>query len=295
MPKQPKLYIMPTKLRYKFIVSFCLMSLIPNLVGVYIGSQFIQYPFDDPFELMSISLMVVLSLFLSLLGFQIIGRLMNPIINVSVAAKHMAQGKLEEPIEAKGTEELEDLSNSLKIMSTNARELLEKVEKLSLKDKLTGLYNNTYIRERLNEEIQRAIHNQRPCAFAYFNIDRYGAHVLKYGEAASEDILKSAANILSKHLTQFDRAARIKKDEFAVIFADKNKKKAIDVVERISKDIAVFSFTTKGFDEKTLFTVSVGISENPIDGVTGDELYYKAQGRLKVAKAKGANLIEAFA
>src|SRR3989344_2447974 len=241
MPRLSKLAVMPSKLRGKFLVGFCLMSLIPNLVGVYIGSLFIKYPiFGNTSFLLAISCAFLFSISLSFLGFHVIKQVLNPIINVSTAAKEMALGNWGGKVVCKGSDELEELSKSLRVISANARELLEKVEKLSVKDKLTGLYNSSYILERLDEEIQRAAYLQRPCSFAYFNIDHFGAFAMKYGQSASENLLRIIAGILTKHLSPFDRAAHVRKDEFAIIFPDKNKKKVIEIVGRISKEIATY-------------------------------------------------------
>ncbi len=296
MLKSSKLAFMPSKLKGKFLVGFCLMSLIPNLVGVYIGSLFIQYPiFGSPSFLLAISGALLFSLTLSLMGFQLIKQILYPIVSVGSAAKEMAQGNWGGRVEGRGSDELGELSQSLRVISTNARELLEKVERLSGKDKLTGLYNASYIHERLDEEIQRSAYLQRPCSFAYFNINHFGAYAMKYGQPASEGVLKIVAGILSKYLSPFDRAAHITKDEFAVIFPDKNKKKVIEIVERISKEIATYPMANPGIVGTLFFTVCTGISEDPLDGTSADQLYSKAANRLKLAKEKGDNLIEAFA
>lgn len=297
MSAVPKMKVMPSKIRYKLLVSFCLMSLLPILAGVYVASLFVKFPFEvNGANLVTISLITVFSITLSFLGYLITKQIFAPISNIAAKAHQIAEGKLEEEkaIESDGSDEVEDLVKSLKTISKNARELLDKVEKLSLNDKLTGLYNATYIRERLNEEIKRAIHYQCPCSFAYFNIDGFKNYVMKYGMEASDEVLKSVARILEKNLSEFDRAARLTKDEFVIIFPDKNKKKAIQAVENISKDIAAFAFGTKTGEEAEHLTVSVGISENPIDGVSSDELYVKARDRMTIAKKKGKNTIEAF-
>jgi diguanylate cyclase (GGDEF)-like protein len=179
------------------------------------------------------------------------------------------------------TDEIQDLSQSLKKISRNAKELLEKVEKLSLKDKLTGLYNAAYIRERLSEEIRRAIDYQRSCSFAYVMIKNYEEIAAKMGEEASEKALKKMADILNGQLREFDRAARIGRGEFAAIFPDKNKKKCIEIMEKIGQAVPKD------------FLLCAGISENPIDGVDADNLYLKAQDRMKAAHASG-KLLEAF-
>ena len=293
-----KMTVMPTKLRYKLLVSFCLMSLLPILAGLYVASLFVKFPFVMSSEsLWTVSLVMMFSIALSFFGYLITRQIFNPIVNITTAAHNIAQGRLDEEtnMDSKGSDELEELSRSLRTISKNARELLDKVDRLSLKDKLTGLYNASYIRERLDEEIQRAIHYQRPCSFVFLNIDGFNRYVLKHGLDASDGALKSTAKILEKHLSEFDRAARIGKDEFAIIFPDKNKKKAIQAVEAISQDISNFAFLGDSDSERGKLTVCVGISENPIDGISADELYVKAQDRLRTAKQKGSGVIEAFA
>ncbi|GEM_PF-939445 len=298
MPNINKLKVMPTKLKYQLVVAFCLMSLLPILAGLYITSIFIRYPFEtSSANLMMISLITFFSLTLSFFGFLATKQIFGPLTNIASTAQHIAEGKLDQDnmVEVKGSDELEDLTKSLKVISKNAREFLDKIERLSLKDKLTGLYNATYIRERLNEEIQRAIHYQRPCAFACLTIDAFDDYVMKCGLKASDEALKSVAKIFEKNLSEFDRAARINKEEFVIIFPDKNKKRAIQIIEEISKDVMGFSFGSKAARKDEHLTICVGISENPIDGVSADELYMKARDRMKTAKNRGHNTIEAFA
>ena len=191
----------------------------------------------------------------------------------------------EEPVVTPGdTEEIQELTRSLKMISRNAKELLGQVEKLSLRDKLTGLYNAHYIRERLDEEIQRAIHYQQPCSFAYLFIHNYDTYVSKHGEKELEEALKRVAQSINDHLREFDRAARIGRGEFAIIFPDKNKKKIIEIMEKMGGEIL----------GAHRLLPCIGVSENPIDGVHADGLFLKAQDRMKTAKQTG-KLLEAFA
>ena len=284
--------LMPTKLRYRLLTAFCLMSLLPTLAGVYIASLFVKFPFEVTSEnLITISLVIVFSLILSYFGFLIAKQMVHPIVGVSEVAQKIAAGKLDDELtEFKGADELEELTRSLKTISSNARELLDKVDKLTLKDKLTGLYNASYIRERLNEEIQRAVHYQRPCSFAYFIFNNFDTYAASSGAQVSEAALKGLANIFNAELSEFDRAARISKGEFGVIFFDKNKKKAIEFTERMRDSIGKSAFMKSGAD----LTVSIGLSENPLDGVTAHDLYTKAQQRSQIAAQKGRNQIEAF-
>ncbi len=288
-----KVSILPTKLKYKLLVSFCLMSVLPLLVGIYIASLFIIYPFRvDPGILFKINFVMLSSVVLSFTGYKITQQMVISITDLTLTAEKIAKGDLIEPVGVQETEELQELSTSLKAISQGARELLEKVEKLSLKDKLTGLYNASYIRERLSEEILRAAHYQRPCSFAYFAVENAEIYEAKEGKAALEETLKSIAKILNSHLSEFDRAARINSYEFTLILPDKNKKAAIEAGERIRQELQKL-FDKRGIGPEVL-SVSVGISENPLDGGDANEIYFKAQERARTAKVRGHNRVEAF-
>ena len=164
------------------------------------------------------------------------------------------------------------------------------MERLSVKDKLTGLYNAVYIRERLDEEIQRAIHYQRPCSFALLVIKHFDDYASSHGEGAVEEALKMIADVVNGHMREFDRAARIGRGEFVIILPDKNKKKCIELIEKVERDVAALNLCVSPSDALTL---CAGVSENPIDGVEANTLYIKAQDRMRLAYSQGKPL-EAF-
>lgn len=167
-------------------------------------------------------------------------------------------------------------------------QLIKKTEKLAVKDTLTNLYNESYIRNRLEEEIQRSIRYQRPCSFALMNVDNYERLTQKYGGDIAESLLKQVAQIIQDRMIEVDRAARVGPDEFALLLPEKNKKESISIAEDLRKKIETVSFTSGGNDGIHL-TVSLGLSENPIDGSSAAELYEKATTRLRHAKSIGKN------
>ena len=285
--------MLPTKLKYVLLVSFCLMTLIPMLAGSYIASILMQAAQTKSGALLfSVSLVALLSLLIAYLGFLVVKQLLMPILQVKNTAENIAAGNLEAPQDVvQSTDEIQGLARSLQVISKNAKELLEKVERLSLKDKLTGLYNAAYIRERLDEEIQRAIHYQRPCSFACFTLRNFDAYAGRFGEEAAGEVLKKVAAVLNKELLEFDRAAVVGHGEFAIVLPDKNKKKCLDMVERIEKSVEALDLK---LSPNNAGVVAVGVSENPIDGVEADSLYVKAQARMKLALSQGKS-IEAFA
>jgi diguanylate cyclase (GGDEF)-like protein len=166
--------------------------------------------------------------------------------------------------------------------------LLKKTEALAIVDELTGLFNKNYILSRLEEEIKRAIFYQRPCSFIVFNIDNFKIFREAKGDLAAEDVLKRMSKLVKENATPMGKAGRIDWDEFAILLPEKNKKEAASITEALRKKVEGYSFSSEG---KLSFTISVGVSENPIDGSTKEELFKKAIDALASAKAAGKNRV----
>lgn len=166
--------------------------------------------------------------------------------------------------------------------------LLKKTEELAILDELTGLNNKNHILSRLEEEIKRAIFYQRPCSLLMLNIDNFKLYRESKGDLAAEEILKKTAKIIKDNATPMGRAGRVGWDEFAILLPEKNKKEAAVLAEALRKKVEGHNF---GGDAKLNFTISIGVSENPIDGSTKEELFKKASDALAQAKAQGKNKV----
>jgi diguanylate cyclase (GGDEF)-like protein len=167
-----------------------------------------------------------------------------------------------------------------------------RIDKLEIKDALTGLFNQSFISSRLKEEIKRAIAYQRPCAFIIFDIDNFKTYREKFGLISAEMALKKVSALVQDSITDIDRVGRTGDDEFSVILPEKNKRQAKEVAEDIRKKIE-FIFGEDP-DKDKLLTFSAGVSENPLDGVEAEQLVKKAQELLGKAKAQGKNRVVVF-
>lgn len=166
--------------------------------------------------------------------------------------------------------------------------LARKAKELAIKDDLTDLYNDKYIKTRLDEEIKRAILYQRPCSYVVLNIDNFNKFREKNGELVTEKALKKIASVLMENVTQIGRAARLSGDEFALLLPEKNKKEAYRIAEEIRKNVENLDLE---LEEKACLTISGGVSENPLDGSTAEELIRKAADSASKAKSEGKNKI----
>ena len=167
--------------------------------------------------------------------------------------------------------------------------LIRKSKELSIKDEVTGLYNYNYMKTRLDEEIKRAIAYQRPCGYLLVDVDDFKIFCAAHGEAKSEALLKDISAILQGSVTETDRLGRLRDDKFMIILPEKNKRQSAHVAEEIRKKIEDGMGRSAGFGKK--LTVSIGVSENPIDGSTADELMEKAERLGRTAKSLGKNRV----
>jgi len=167
--------------------------------------------------------------------------------------------------------------------------LIRKAKELAVKDELTGLYNQSYIETRLDEEIKRACMYQRPCGYLEVDIDDFKKIHANLGEAKTEMLLKTVGEILKAAITEVDKVARLTGDRFAIVLPERNKKQSAGIAEDIRKKIEDGLGSAIKSGEK--ITVSIGVSENPIDGSTADELMKKARKQVNSAKALGKNRV----
>ena len=169
--------------------------------------------------------------------------------------------------------------------------LNRRAKELEIVDELTGLFNGMYIRNRLEEEVRRAVRYNRPCSLVLLNIDEFRQFQEECGGLAGEKTLKAMAELVSAHATEVDRVGRISQDEFALILPERNKREAIEIAEAIRTQIAMAQFAAGPRKSSQALTVSAGVSENPIDGSTGQELLEKANAALEQAKKQGKNRV----
>jgi len=171
--------------------------------------------------------------------------------------------------------------------------LLKKSEALEVKDGLTQLYNAKFIRERLDEEIKRAMTYQRPCSFILFNVDNYKDFCIRHGNMAGESVLKKIAKIITDEITLVDRAGRFDDNEFAIILPERSKKEANNIAKELRQKISNIKPIEATTDNElpVFITVSGSVSENPIDGLSAKELVDKAKDLLKQAKEQGKDRV----
>ncbi len=159
--------------------------------------------------------------------------------------------------------------------------LMRKTKALAIRDELTGVYNEGYIRQRLSEEIQRAVMYQRPCAFAMFSIQGFQGYRQRRGEPEAERAMKKIARLIQDSVSEIDRVGRFNGNEIVIVLPERNKRQALDLVEEVRQRVALAFAGTSELEDR--LTLVGGVSENPLDGIDAEELIEKAGSMIREA------------
>ncbi|MFO7783133.1 MAG: GGDEF domain-containing protein [Thermodesulfobacteriota bacterium] len=152
----------------------------------------------------------------------------------------------------------------------NERTLLEELNRLSVTDSLTGLYNHRRFYNRLREEVVRAGRQGRNLAIILIDLDDFKAYNDEHGHLAGDEILRDVGNIIQKCIREgVDTGYRYGGDEFAVILIDADAEVASTIVDRLHKSFNEYgkikaSFGVELFDGKMTETELVDRADHAL-------------------------------
>ncbi len=165
------------------------------------------------------------------------------------------------------------------------------LERLSIHDRLTGLYNYSYFLDRIDEEIKRAKRYERVLSFVVFDIDHFKSFNDTFGHEKGNLVLKKVAATIRKKVRETDIVARYGGEEFVVILPNADKSEALEIAERTRKAMEELEFEGDKNQPVVKRTISGGVSTYPGDAADSSGLIVKADEALYEAKNSGRNRI----
>lgn len=165
---------------------------------------------------------------------------------------------------------------------------MERINRLTVTDELTGAYNRRYINEILPLEIIDSSIHDRTITIAIMDIDYFKNINDTYGHLAGDYILKEVVKIIRKNIRSIDSIARYGGEEFIIIFNHNKCEDILKVIERIRKKIEEYDFIFDGIKINVSASFGVeGIGENE----SVETLLEKADKKLYEAKRNGRNRV----
>lgn len=167
--------------------------------------------------------------------------------------------------------------------------LRQKIDDLRAKadlDHLTGLANRRRFRVALQREVERWRRYSVPCALLLIDIDHLKKINDKFGHPAGDAVIRQIAQTLKDVSRNNDTPARMGGEEFALLMAGIDSKRAAAAADRLREAIS-----SQPVEDVGRVTVSIGVAACPDNANSERSLYSAGDRALYVAKNEGRNRV----
>ncbi len=168
------------------------------------------------------------------------------------------------------------------------REYARKLEELSRRDPLTGLYNRRELMDRLNFLSKIFSRNRSKLALIMIDLDNFKRANDNFGHRFGDKLLREIAEEWSRILREGDILGRWGGDEFLVILPHANAHGAKEVAERLKNKVMEIS---SKYSPDLKLSLSAGITEVDTADVDLEHFIEEADRALYEGKRRGGGSI----
>lgn len=173
---------------------------------------------------------------------------------------------------------------------TQEVEYAKNLEILATTDPLTKAKNKRIFQEWLDAHFSRFMNENISSSMLMIDIDYFKKVNDVYGHQVGDDVLVFLAQSIQTHVREGDCFARIGGEEFALLLANADIQKALEVARRVREKIE--SSVLHVGDKKIAITVSIGVSSFQHDDKTSNGIVLRSDKALYRAKEEGRNNIQ---
>lgn len=183
----------------------------------------------------------------------------------------------------------ERVSTQFSIALLNAR-IYTKMENMAMKDGLTGIYNRTYMIQKVNECISDVVLNKSPLAVILFDIDKFKKVNDTYGHLFGDEVIRVCANTAKEIAKKYDGfVARYGGEEFVIVCKEESLERLHNLAEMLHAQIKQTEVSYRG---STLYVnVSIGVAAFPATCGNPAELIDRADKAMYHSKISGRGRI----
>lgn len=251
-----------------------------------------------------LALVVILIIMVTAFALYMGHTIVAPLEKLMVAARGIVDGKLDVQLQVQQRDEVGQLAamfnqmtdalrskrTEIMTINENIRQKNQLLQKLSVTDGLTGLYNRSKLDTILIDQLARFKRNNRPFCLLMIDID-YFKHINdEHGHITGDKILTTVSAVLLKSIREIDYAARYGGDEFMIILTETDLDAATKTAERIRAQANALCQEFGASPVK--ITLSIGIAKSQPGDITPNDLIARADAALYEAKNAGRDQVQ---
>lgn len=168
-----------------------------------------------------------------------------------------------------------------------------KLEKLSVTDELTGLYNRRHFNSTFEKELRRARREKTSLSLIILDVDYFKPFNDTYGHAVGDETLRNVGQVLQRESRRpADYTFRVGGEEFAIVSSHHVPPGIMTFAEKIRLAVADMGIPHSASPVAGYVTVSLGVvTVVPGPDDTVDSLFRRADDALYQAKKEGRNRV----
>ncbi len=175
----------------------------------------------------------------------------------------------------------------------NAR-LHETTVELSITDPLTGVPNRRHLFTRLEMEVARANRFGNQVSMLMVDIDHFKLLNDTAGHRAGDMVLRRVCELMKGAVRKVDTLARYGGEEFVVLLPQVTKSEALEVADKLRRAVSETLFPEAHAQPGGRITISVGVSNLPVDSTEQDHLVDCADSALYASKRGGRDKVTGY-
>jgi len=164
----------------------------------------------------------------------------------------------------------------------------------SWRDALTGLYNRSYVLDKIEAELQRAERHGAPTSLLMIDLDHFKLVNDSYGHPMGDQVLQAVGRVLKDSCRAYDVPSRYGGEEFCVLLPETDIDNTTAVTERIRATLRMTPLAVE--QEETIWvTASIGVAgfeKGTSESLNAASLVDRADRALYAAKRAGRNRVE---
>lgn len=178
-------------------------------------------------------------------------------------------------------------------LALNSARLYEAMERLAVKDPLTGIANHRALQEFLHARMSEAARNNSELSVLMIDVDHFRAFNEEEGHDVGDKVLQRVAQSISETVRPYDLAARYGGEEFSVVLPGASRDQAMMAAERVRQAIADLQIVAPSGAIRHV-SVSVGVAIYPTNASEITTLLKAADEALFTAKRGGRNCVRVY-
>jgi len=179
----------------------------------------------------------------------------------------------------------------------------EHLRRLSVLDMLTRVNNRRGFHLALDREVSRARRSGDPVSLLLVDLDHFKVINDTYGHPMGDKVLRTVAQLFRSTLRNVDHVCRYGGEEFAMVMPSCSKELAMEIADRLRRQLSQFCIEVESEDAEPGKTVSVTLSAGvcswqPAGSVGSDEepkiaqqLITRSDHGVYAAKSSGRNSV----